>query len=152
MSVKEEGALRDETARPRIKLGSYAAEILQKRTVDGKITGALLDEILQEKYEPPASKHDIPEWLKDQLLTINKNIMTLRYMVLALAADTDDQVENTLERINQYMNKLQIKTATEAGLDHPALTKINSMMDDQRNQHQEHAIEPVHTKDRGKEM
>ena len=51
-------------------------------------------------------------------------LLSMRYMIQALSADTSEEVEIMLEKMNTSINKKQIKGAENAGLDHPALQKI----------------------------
>lgn len=126
----------EETGRPRIRLSKYVTNLVQGIAGEEKVTSAHLDELIRELQQEPSDNNSAPDWVKTQLDAINTNLVTLRYMIRSLAAETEEEVQKALEDLNRRMTTLQIESAKETNLDHPALKKIAERMEDNQRLHQ----------------
>ena len=109
---------------PRVRLGPKAFELATAVAGGEKVTAVHLEAAILNLVESKPPSENAPRWLKEQLQLMNETLISMRFMIQALSADTSEEVEIMLEKMNTSINKKQIKGAENAGLDHPALKKI----------------------------
>ena len=120
----------EEKLQPRVRLGPKAHEVAQAIAGGEKISSAHLEAAILNLIESKPPEATIPVWVKNQLQLINETLISMRYMIQALSANTSEEVEITIERMNSSINKKQLKSAEESGLDHPALKKIQEKINE----------------------
>ena len=122
--IADKSGISEEKLLPRVRLGPKAYEIAETVAGGEKVTAVHLEAAILNLIESKESSEKDPEWLKKQLQLMNETLLSMRFMIQALSADTAEEVEIMLEKMNTSINKKQIKGAKDAGLDHPALKKI----------------------------
>ena len=144
-------AMPDESQlRPRIVLGDLAYEIAKQEAGDDKITQTHLEIAItklqlspQDRVSPPAENAD---WLRAQLQQTNELLITLRYMILSLSAESDDEIQISLRHLNERLNSKQLKKAAETNQNVPNMEAIIQQMEIL--QGREQVAEKSHSEDR----
>ena len=120
-------------ARPRIVLGDLAYEIAKREAGDDKVTQTHLEVAItkrllspQEQTAPPAED---TAWLRAQLQQTNELLITLRYMILSLSAESDEEVQVSLRYLNERINTKQLKKAAETNQNVPSMDAIIQQME-----------------------
>jgi len=145
--MPEEGQMR-----PRIVLGDLAYEIAKQEAGDDKITQTHLEvgitklQLLgQEQVAAPAEN---TTWVRAQLQQTNELLITLRYMILSLSAESDDEIQISLRHLNDRLNAKQLKKASETNQNVPSMEAIIQQMEMLQGREQELAPEKSHGEDR----
>ena len=146
-------AMPDESQlRPRIVLGELAYEIAKQEAGNDKITQTHLEIAItklqlspQDQVATPAENAD---WLRAQLQQTNELLITLRYMILSLSAESDDEIQISLRHLNERLNSKQLKKAAETNQNVPSMEAIIQQMEILQGREQEQEAAKSHGEDR----
>jgi len=142
----------DGQARPRIVLGDLAYEIAKREAGDDKITQTHLEVAITKRLLSP-QEQTIPRaedtaWLRAQLQQTNELLITLRYMILSLSAESDEEVQVSLRYLNERLNTKQLKKAVETNQNVPSMDAIIQQMEILQGREYEPQAGKSHSEDR----
>lgn len=142
----------DGQARPRIVLGDLAYEIAKREAGDDKITQTHLEVAITKRLLSPqeqtASPAENTTWLRAQLQQTNELLITLRYMILSLSAESDEEVQVSLRYLNERLNTKQLKKAAETNQNVPSMDAIIQQMEILQGREYEPQAEKSQSEDR----
>jgi len=138
--------------RPRIVLGDLAYEIAKREAGDDKITQTHLEIAITKLQLSPqdrvASPVENADWLRAQLQQTNELLITLRYMILSLSAESDDEVQISLRHLNERLNSKQLEKAAETNQNVPSMEAIIQQMEILQGREHEPAVGKSQSEDR----
>jgi len=138
--------------RPRLVLGDLAYEIAKQEAGDDKITQTHLEiaitklQVLPQDKAAPLAENT--EWLRAQLQQTNELLITLRYMILSLSAESDAEIQSSLRHLNDRLNAKQLKKAAETNQNVPSMEAIIQQMEALQGREYEPQVEKSHSADR----
>lgn len=112
--------------RPRILLGPIAIAVASEVAAGEPIKQEHLEEAIERLIAQQARTDHHNTAL--QLQMINENLIRIRHMLAALAANTDEEVQLVLGKLVTGLNKDQINLAEKTRLDVPRLANLHERM------------------------
>jgi hypothetical protein len=123
-----------------VKLGPLATLIASRASNDGKISQDSLEGAISALMgQADSNGRDVAQAplhpaLLEQLQLINHNLIRIRHIQLASAANSDTEIQQALEILHSSLGKEQKSAAQTAGLDVPKLSKLMENMEHRRHQ------------------
>lgn len=133
MTTPKPESKNDDPSRTRLYLGDLAYEISKHEAGDEKITKNHLEiaikKLQQSTQENSTATENDTAWLRAQLQQTNELLITLRYMILSLSAESDEEVQVSLKYLNDRLNTKQLKKAAETNQNVPSMDAIIQQME-----------------------
>jgi len=131
--------MQEEQLRFRIHPGDIAFKIAKEEAGSEKLTKVHLESAIVKLLEAVKIAPPTPivsgetDWLRSQLQHMNELMITLRYMILALSADSDEEIQATLRQLNSQINTKQQNNAQKTNLDEPQISAVMSKLEELHN-------------------